>query len=52
MTMEIEITLTLKIKDRYGNTHEREITRAEFEADEHFFERAQRLFLKMREDLP
>lgn len=51
MPKETEITLTLKLEDRYGTTHEREITRAEFESDVSFFMRAKRLLEKMREDL-
>ena len=52
MTVEPETTLTLKLKDRYSTTHEREIIRAEFETDASFFDRARRLLEKMREDLP
>jgi hypothetical protein len=51
MSAEITLTLTLKLEDRYGTTHEAEITRVEFETDRSFFDRARCLLEKMREEL-
>jgi hypothetical protein len=49
---EPEITLTIKIKDRYYSMHEREIIKVDFETDDAFFERAKKLLEKLREEAP
>lgn len=46
---EEQITLIIKIKDRHSTWHEGEIERAEFETDEAFFVRAQKMLDKLRE---
>ena len=52
MNIHEEITLIIKIKDRYHTWHESEIARAAFETDEAFFVRAQKLLDKLREEVP